>query len=383
MLNVPVPLSTQDDSVMTVVENLAREHAVRGGRSVVVLSDNRGVSIDGVENVFVDYTRYCPDERFTRWQWRRDMAAGLIGMVRPTYSKLFLPAIEAAAQIEPDVILLHEAHYAAVSLPLWRKFCPGSLIVLYVHVKLSRSYRRRELRRLLGDADAVICVSRDSQQAVLDRAPWAQDRVFTVQNGVDTEMFRPAGPDSEPGPVEVLFVGRVAPAKGPDRLLRALDEARRRTDVPMSARIVGSAHFRGGPLTAYEEELREDVRARRLDVEFVPFVSHTDLPAVYNRSSVVVVPSTYRDPFPLVVFEAMACGRPVVASSRGGVPEAGGDAAVYIDPDDIDGFADVLVRLAEDPDEQARMSARGLARARANSWSARYDSLMEVVDGLR
>lgn len=368
---------------MTVVENLSREHAARGGRSIVILSHNRGVNIDDVENVLVDYTRYYPNEGFTRWQWRRDIAAGFVGMVRPTYSKLFLPAIEAAAQIQPDVILLHEAHYAAVSLPLWRKSCPTATIVLYVHVNLSRSYRPRELRRLLGDADAVICVSRDTRAAVVARAPWAEDRIFVVENGVDTELFHPAATDEEPGHFELLFVGRVTAAKGPDRLLRAMDEARQRTDVPISARIVGGAHHRGGDLSAYEEELRAEVAARGLDVEFVPFVSHGDLPAVYHRSSVLVVPSVFRDPFGLVVLEAMACGRPVAASSRGGVPEAGGDAAVYFDPDDIDGFADVLVRLAEDPDERSRMATAGLARARANSWGVRYDSLMEVVDRLR
>jgi glycosyltransferase involved in cell wall biosynthesis len=368
---------------MTVVENLSRAHAARGGRSLVVLSDNRGVRIDGVENVFVDYTRYCPRQRFTRWQWVKDLAAGFIGMVRPTYSKLFLPAIEAAAEIQPDIILVHEAHYAAVSLPLWRKFCPDALIILYVHVGLSRSYGRRELRRLFGDADGIICVSSDARHAVVSRAPWAAGRIFTVENGVDTDLFRPASANGEGGPFEVLFVGRVTPAKGPDRLLRALEQARRRTDVALSARIVGSAHFRGGSLTRYEEELRDEVRSQQLDVEFVPFVPHGDLPAVYNRSSVVAVPSVFRDPFALVVLEAMACGRPVVASSRGGVPEAGGDAARYFDPDDIDGFADILVRLAEDPDERRRMAADSLARARANSWSVRYDSLMEVVDRLR
>jgi glycosyltransferase involved in cell wall biosynthesis len=379
-------LSTQDDSVMTVVTFLSREHAARGGRAAVILSDNRDVRVDGVENVFVDYTRYCPKEWFSRWEVSIDQAAGVAGLARPYHSKLFIPAIEAAAAIDPDVILLHESHYAAVSLPRWRRACPRARVLLYVHVNLSRSYLRHELKRLLADADGVICVSRDSRRAVLSRAPWIEDKTFVVENGVDTALFRPGPVERAPAPgedaVEVLFVGRVVPSKGPDRLLAALDVARRRTSVPLRARVVGSSRFEGGPLSEYETGLRDLARDRKLDVEFVPFVAHDEVPDLYRRATLVAVPSVYRDPYPLVVLEAMACGAPVVASDRGGVPEAGGDAARYVDPDDADGFGAVLAELADDAGERARMSDRSLARARSNSWSARYDTLMDVISGL-
>jgi len=73
----------------------------------------------------------------------------------------------------------------------------------------------------------------------------------------------------------------------------------------------------------------------------------------------------------MVAVEAMACGTAVeVVSNRGALPEVGGDAVRVVDPDDVDRFADVLVKLVAHPERVAAMEAAGLERARDRTWES-------------
>jgi glycosyltransferase involved in cell wall biosynthesis len=82
----------------------------------------------------------------------------------------------------------------------------------------------------------------------------------------------------------------------------------------------------------------------------------------------------------MVVLEALACGAAVIASPRGGLRDAGGDAAVYIEPSDEQHLARTIAALANDPTELRKLQSRGTEHALANSWTARYQQLTEAVD---
>jgi alpha-1,3-rhamnosyl/mannosyltransferase len=70
------------------------------------------------------------------------------------------------------------------------------------------------------------------------------------------------------------------------------------------------------------------------------------------------------------VIEAMACGCPVLTSPRAALPEAGGEAAVYADPEDIEGMAAAILSLLENPEERARRAALGRQHAARFTWEA-------------
>jgi len=76
-------------------------------------------------------------------------------------------------------------------------------------------------------------------------------------------------------------------------------------------------------------------------VRFVENVPNEDLIALYNAAALFVLPSFYEG-FGLPVLEAMACGTPVVCSERGSLPEVAGDAALLVNPDDLDGLASAM-----------------------------------------
>jgi glycosyltransferase involved in cell wall biosynthesis len=184
--------------------------------------------------------------------------------------------------------------------------------------------------------------------------------------GVDVERFGradPPGGDADHAALRVGYVGRLEPHKGVDVLVEAIAR------VPGAVlEIVG-----GGP-----ERDRLDRLIHRLALgeraRIAGFTTPAELPAVYRRFDVVVVPSLetpgWVEQFGRVAVEAMASGVPVVASSSGSLPEVVGEAGVLVPPGDPEALAAALAHLAADPERRAELARRGRARAQRWSWDA-------------
>ena len=389
VLHVPLPFSRRGNTLMIVASELVRCESEAGHRSGVVVSTNRDVTMEHAELVAVDFTVPCPRQWFTRSERWRDTVAGRLGLRRRFTGDLYRPAIDAAVGWRPDLVLVYEGLSGAATVPEWRRALPDAALVVYLHSPLARSYGRRELERSLADVDRIVCVSEYLRRAVVERVPSLAARTEVVANGVDLDTFHPSddaspagAPSADDDPFTLLFVGRVSEHKGPDLMLRAMSVAAASTGLPMRALVVGSADYDAGDtLTDYEESLRDLVHRDRLDVEFRAFTPKDELADLYRQASVVCVPSVFDEPFGLVAIEAMACGAPVVAAPRGGLPDVVGDAGVLVDPTDTLAFAAVLARLADDPDERRRLSAAGVARVRGRTWAVADRQLLAITRG--
>jgi glycosyltransferase involved in cell wall biosynthesis len=187
-------------------------------------------------------------------------------------------------------------------------------------------------------SDAVVALSAESL-AELAGVSYPDARVLRVTNGVRTDLFRP-GPPSSHGRVEVVFVGRLDPAKGLADLLAAWPHVAR--TVPGAAlRIFGQ-----GPM---REELAETVE-RLGSAESVRLEGHaTDVAGVLAAADVFVLPS-YAEGNSNAVLEAMAAGLPVVSTHAGGTPLLVGPQGRrwLVQPGDRDGLGEALVALASD-----------------------------------
>ena len=102
-------------------------------------------------------------------------------------------------------------------------------------------------------------------------------------------------------------------------------------------------------------------------VLFPGYVPAVELPAWYRAAEVFLYPSLYEG-FGLPPLEAMACGTPVITSNTSSLPEVVGDAALLVDPYDVEAIAEALARLLEDKELRQRLREAGLARARLFSW---------------
>lgn len=223
-----------------------------------------------------------------------------------------------------------------------------------VHAKDARKVGSAELARRLRVAACVVACNPDVA-ADLTRLGGSPD---LIPHGVDLHRFSPR--PTPPGPLRLLAVGRLVAKKGFDVLV----EATSGLTLPLSLRIVGD-----GP----ERERLSAAIARTGLVDRVRLVgplTHAELPAEYADAHVVVVPSIEdedgdRDGLPNVVLEALASGRPVVASDVAAIASAvnDGETGLLVPPRDPAALSAAIGLLAGDPAWRERLGRAGRALA--------------------
>ncbi len=200
-----------------------------------------------------------------------------------------------------------------------------------------------------------------------------------IPNGIDAAFF--AQPANEPLPTEqeVLFVGRLEPRKGLGVLLRAwaIVEAH---DPQVWLTVAGA--YTAGDRRPYQR-LAEQLRLRR--VRFVGPVPESGLPACYRRASVVCTPAVGYESFGLVVLEAMAAGRPVVASDIAGYRSLMGDSreGLLVQPECPQAFATAILTLLHDPVRRQALGEHGRRAACRYSWEAVTNQILVYYDELQ
>jgi glycosyltransferase involved in cell wall biosynthesis len=188
-------------------------------------------------------------------------------------------------------------------------------------------------------------------------------RTSVVYGGADPARFSP-GPEATPR--GILFVGRLTPHKGIDRLIEALP-------ADAELRVVGSAgHDPKPPERDYPKLLRRLAAQRH--VEFLDVVRDYDLPSLYRGAKVLALPSVHRTCYGrevrvsellgLAAIEAMASGTPVVASSVGGLPEVveHGVTGFLVEPGNVADLRERLSQVLGDPRLAARLGRNARER---------------------
>ena len=151
----------------------------------------------------------------------------------------------------------------------------------------------------------------------------------------------------------------------PTKNVEALVDAFARLPVPLREQhdLVLVGDFRRRP------ELRDQVRRAGLEPQtvFTGVVDDDRLITWYQKATLFVFPSRYEG-FGLPVLEAMACGCPVISSNASSLPEVAGDAAMLVDPSDVNRMATAMASVLSDGDLRHDLAQRGLAQASRFSW---------------
>ncbi|MEA3375567.1 MAG: glycosyltransferase family 1 protein [Chloroflexota bacterium] len=252
----------------------------------------------------------------------------------------------------PVVITIHDLSF----LRFPHLFRPANRLYLTLMTRLSARRARR-----------VIAVSGHTASESVRLLGVSRERIDIVYHGVDP-AFRPLPADEVAAfrsrrqlPDRfVLFVGTLEPRKNLDRLIEAFSRTHARDTKLVLA---------GGKGWLYEELF---ARVEALDlsdvVTFAGYVRSEELPLWYNAASALAYPSLYEG-FGMPVTEAQACGTPVLTSKTSSLPEAAGEAALLVDPYDVEAIADGLTRMLEDDALRVALRERGLTHARAFDWS--------------
>lgn len=243
-------------------------------------------------------------------------------------------------------------------------------------------YQATVFKHLVKKGELFITDSEFSRNELLDFFPVSEDRVVSVPLGADP-VFQPrsvqaiaralARFDLEPGNY-TLCVGTIEPRKNIERLITAY--ARLPEDIrgawPLV--LVGSRGWNSEHIHSKINEYR-----REGWLKYLSFVNDIDLPLIYSGARLFAFLSHYEG-FGLPVLEAMASGIPVVASKAASLPEVGGDAVLYVSPDNDEEIAHVLEATLTNDAVLQSLSIRGLQQAKKFSWGR---TVNETVDAYR
>jgi len=277
-----------------------------------------------------------------------------------------------------DFDVLHTHAPLVPTLPLMAIKAASCAQVGTFHTTAGPSRLLRAMKRYLEPVvqklDARIAVSPTARDFALGYFPGAY---HVIPNGVDIERFspvvRPFEGLREPGRVNLLFVGRLDPRKGVELLLESMPEVVDRTSGRARLLVVGDSYLRPRLERSLPAAIREHV-------VFLGHVPTAELPRWYATGDLFVSPALGNESFGIVLLEAMACGRAVVASDIPGyrsvvVPDVN---AVVFPPGDRAALAQALVSLAGDPERRRDLAMRGRARALEFAWPRVTDRIEAV-----
>jgi len=252
-------------------------------------------------------------------------------------------------------------------------FCPSNIAPLFVPRKVKLIYTLHDISFLdfssnyslffqkyyafivpknLRRADKVITVSKYAKHTILNKYPIeVRDKILYIYNGVDCFIYQNIDYKKDN---YILFVGSMSKIKNYKAVIEAYKMIRNQ-DIKLKM------------VMPKIDNLKYDFQMEVKNIELIDFMNQKELFYLYKRAKLFIYPSLY-DSFGLPVLEAMACGTPVVTSNVSSLPEVGGDAVVYCNPNDINDIKDKIEMVLDDEKLQEELRQKGLQRAKEFSW---------------
>lgn len=336
-------------------------------------------------------------DEFRFWLSEVDSNAGLAGEVSQILYDARLAALTAEPTFVPrvDVVVERLSLFATAG----RRFARsrGAVYLVEMNAPLAQeaaTYRQAGMQELalelearnLREADLVMTVSNALRDHVIERFRVPENRVVTVANGVELELFRasndPAAARRMAGiPLDAVvfgFVGTLRPWHGVDVLMEAFAQVR--ASIPAAhLLIVGD----GRKVERYR------ARADELNIgnatTFFGSARHDEVPQLLSAMDVATAPYLPQETFyfsPLKIFEYMAAGRCVIASRAGQIAEviAHDQNGLLVNPGDVQDLAQALLRTGQSPELRRRLGERAGSSVSARSWRDVAATIMELAD---
>jgi phosphatidylinositol alpha-mannosyltransferase len=278
-----------------------------------------------------------------------------------------------------DIVHVHEP--LTPILPWFAVWFASAPVVATFHVHREQGHWLYALSRpllapLARKLRICIAVSEPAHRTVAEHFPGSYE---IIPNGIELARFRtvvPRPPEMPPAGRWVLSVGRLEPRKGLHQLIRAMALVRRR--IPDAGLVIVGD---GSDRRALEHAARDGAAP----VHFAGAVADEALPAYYQAADLICAPALGGESFGIVLLEAMACAKPVVASRIDGYAALTGDteAVRLVPPGDIDAMGAALTELLLHDVRRVELGAVALEFARRYDWELLARRLESVYDRAR
>ncbi len=241
-------------------------------------------------------------------------------------------------------------------------------------------YLDRVVPRSVKYADHILADSEATKYDLIELYGVLSDKISVLLSGVDERFHkidntvgllttrRKYGIGNEP---YIFSVGTVQPRKNYSRLIQSLAQLRL-SGYDINLVIAGGRGW-------LEDPIYESIRAAKMEkhVHFIGFADEADLPALYNGAYCCAFPSLYEG-FGLPILEAMSCGTPVITSNVSSLPEVAGDAAITVNPYDIDALTHAIKKVMDDQNLYQTLVQKGFERAKLFSWDKSARQLRDI-----
>ncbi len=264
-------------------------------------------------------------------------------------------------------------------------FCPSVITILdlsYIH--FPQLFKKKDLYQLkywggrsIKQASKVITISQSSKNDIIKYYGVPGSKVEVVYPGIKEMNKKTSEYVRLKYKIEgdyILFVGTLQPRKNVTKLIEAFSNISISKYPNISLVIVGKKGW------LYEDILSAPSKFKVEDrVKFLDFVPDSDLPSLYKNAVCFVLPSLYEG-FGLPVLEAMQHGCPVITSSVSSLPEAGGDAALYVDPENSMDIAEKIELVIKDKTLREKMIEKGYEQVKKFSWDKSAKKTLQVLE---
>jgi glycosyltransferase involved in cell wall biosynthesis len=361
-------------AISTIIMSTARELLARGHR-VSVLTVVNGDPVYQVGEVIPVEARKRDDLSFL--QRRVSSLRRRLGRWDWPYFEYYLRSVKkelAGLSPAPDAVVVFNDFVSSAHI---RSVLPRTKMIVW----LQNEWRTRfDMARTIASTDMFLTCSEYIRQWTARTHAIPLDRIVSAPSGVDGEMFTPRAGYLDAGePLKVLFLGRIDPNKGPDIAADAV-AALRAEGLAVTLTVAGGLWFYGHGNEMDDPFFRElKPKMDAAGAEYPGHVPRARVPELVRRHDVACVLSRSNEPFGLVALEAMAGGCAVIASNRGGLPEACGEAAALVDPDDLPAVIGLLRRFATDREFLRAAKQRAVRRAANASWTEAAEILEEAA----
>lgn len=285
-----------------------------------------------------------------------------------------LPALAG----EHGLDVLHVPSYRRL---LWRQPCP---LVATIHdlapFHVARKYDWKRMfygrvvvRRLAHRQHEIIAISENTARDIEHFFRRPRARLTVIHNGLDHQRFHPGSREQAQAFVAqqhrlhqpfFLYIARLEhPGKNHVRLITAFNQFKAATGLKWQL-VFGGSDWHGAD--AIHSAIRQSPFAE--DIRSLGFVADRELPDLYRAAEVFIYPSLYEG-FGMPPTEAMACGCPVISSTRGSLGEIIGNAAAVIDPENVLSIETQMTALATDEASRFHLRSAGLIQARQFNWN--------------